>query len=86
MEWSRIRASARVNFQHEDTQSEKKNAIDFFKAENPDTVVWDGDNYQEDSFTDLLPEIYRNTHPRLVMFLRDAPEEKERVLASWTLG
>jgi len=76
--------AARVNFEDQDTQIEKKRLMELFRHANPDTIVWDGDDYQSDSFTALIPDIYSSTHPRLVMFLRDTPEEKARVLASWT--
>jgi len=75
--------AARVNFEEEDTLTETKNTIDFFKNATPDTVVWDGDNLEPDSFTALIPEIYHSARPRLVMFLRDTPEERQRVKSSW---
>jgi len=76
--------AARVNFDDQDTQIEKKHLMELFRDANPDTIVWDGDDYQPDSFTALIPDIYSSTHPRLVMFLSDTPEEKARVTASWT--
>jgi hypothetical protein len=76
--------AGRLDFQDDVVQVEKKNAVDFFIEENPDTVVWDGDDHKQDSFTALIPDIYCNTHPRLVMFLRNTPEERQRVIKSWT--
>lgn len=76
--------AARVNFADEDTQKCKRDVLQYFKAERPDTVVWDGDSYQEDSFTAMIPDIYDKIHPRLVMFLRDDPEDKKRVLETWS--
>lgn len=76
--------AARVNFADEDTQKCKRDVLQYFKAECPDTVVWDGDSYQEDSFTAMIPDIYDKIHPRLVMFLRDTPEEKKRALETWS--
>lgn len=75
--------AARINFDDEDTQEQKRSAIEFFIKAKPDTVAFDGDNFMADSFTALLHDIYNATHPQLVMFCLDTPGEKERVMASW---
>jgi len=75
--------AARIDFLHEDTEIAAQKTLEFVQRRNPDTLVWDGDSYAEDSFTYLIPRIWNERHPGLVMFLRDTPEERQRVIDSW---
>merc|ERR1712232_832624 len=49
-----------------------------------DTLIWDGDDYKSDSFTFIIAKVLeRMPNLRLAIFLRDRPEDKSRVQATW---
>lgn len=76
--------AARVDFTDPVTEALSNLAVDFIcDTLNPDTLVWDGDSYQHDSFTALIPRIWHRSRPRLAMFLRDRDEDKARVDQCW---
>lgn len=75
--------ASRIDFDSEDTKAEVAKLLDFVDKRNPDTLVWDGDDFATGSFTYLIPMIHDRTRPRLVCFLRDAEEERSRLVQSW---
>merc|ERR1712153_25824 len=52
-------------------------------ALQPARIVWDGDNFSNDSFTRLIPQIYSQlgSAVELVAFLREC--DQERFAQSW---
>lgn len=77
--------AARLDFTDEDTQKKMEETLQYFEAERPDTLVWDGDDYEQDSFTAIIPDIYERIQPlKLVMFLPDCESHKERVRKNWS--
>jgi len=74
----------RIDFADGETSAWAECTLGEMASLAPQTVVWDGDSYSEDSFTSLLPQIHQACKCRLVMFLRDTDKDKERVLKSWS--
>jgi len=73
----------RIAFEDEETASWGDCAVSAVSELKPDTLVWDGDSFHADSFTALVPRIWRSCAPRLVMFLRDKEKDRKRVQESW---
>lgn len=74
---------SRIDFKDSATAAMLDSAVEFFIGLGADTLVWDGDSYTEDSFTYLIPFIYRRIELKLVMFLRDKPKDRKRVNKTW---
>eukprot|EP00928_Gymnodinium_smaydae_P046816 TRINITY_DN31208_c0_g1_i1.p1 TRINITY_DN31208_c0_g1~~TRINITY_DN31208_c0_g1_i1.p1 ORF type:complete len:315 (-),score=31.83 TRINITY_DN31208_c0_g1_i1:435-1298(-) len=75
--------AARINYDDDNTIMEADSLMNLVLHHSFETLVWDGDSFQDDSFTKLIPDIYREQKTQLVMFLRNLPEDKERVEKSW---
>jgi len=75
--------ASRIDFESEDTRASMAKVLDFMDKRNPDTLVWDGDDFSTKSFTYLIPMIYDKTRPKLICFLRDAEGEQSRLKESW---
>ena len=48
---------ARINFENDHVKEMKSDFIRHLRRAEPDLICWDGDEYQSDSFTSLIPEI-----------------------------
>lgn len=75
--------AARVDFEDPETVADAERTVGIVKQMAPDTLAWDGDDYSQDSYTKLIPTIYREVSAMLVMFVRDSAEERARVVKSW---
>jgi len=72
-----------IDFCQKATASMAEKTVELIAGLKPSTLAWDGDDYQETSFTHLIPRIWDATKPRLIMFLRNTAEEQARANASW---
>eukprot|EP00931_Biecheleriopsis_adriatica_P060139 TRINITY_DN36100_c0_g1_i1.p1 TRINITY_DN36100_c0_g1~~TRINITY_DN36100_c0_g1_i1.p1 ORF type:complete len:314 (+),score=42.84 TRINITY_DN36100_c0_g1_i1:91-1032(+) len=73
------------DFHDKATDSQLQCTLKEIERLQPATIVWDGDDYCEQSFTYLIPKIYRQMFPppRLVMFISGTLENERRVQKSW---
>mmetsp|Transcript_114824 Transcript_114824/g.214932 ORF Transcript_114824/g.214932 Transcript_114824/m.214932 type:complete len:255 (-) Transcript_114824:261-1025(-) len=75
---------SKIDFSDAETAALADRFVEFVASElKPDTLVWDGDSFGDDSFTTLVVRLRRRTNAELVMFLRNADKDKDRVNGSW---
>jgi len=69
---------------NQECQAWGEKAVELVTKMEPDTIAWDGDDFEETSFTAMIPHMYSKRAARLIMFLRDNDRDRERVLRTWS--
>lgn len=75
--------ASRINFDDVHTRDVARRMVHLIVAFKPKRIAWDGDDFNNDSFTRLIPEIYNELQGavELVAFVREC--DQERFTRSW---
>ena len=72
----------RIDFENDHVKEMKSDFIRHLRRAEPDLICWDGDEYQSDSFTSLIPEIMEFC--QVLAFVR--PMYRDDFMKSWDIN